>query len=84
MDYCICLKSIRSEQLIVNGLLTSVFKAILINLGNTLNEDDFQGIVYEAISRREEYILKKHGMEIETDPRIVNALEKTSMISSRL
>ena len=56
--------------------------SLLFIIGNTLNEEDFKEMINEATKKRESFILKKHGMEISTDPRIVKALEKTSMISN--
>ena len=35
-----------------------------------------------SIKNRENFILEKHGMEITTDPRIVKALQSSSMLSS--
>ena len=47
-----------------------------------MNEDSLKELVIEAIKQRETFILKKHGMEINTDIRIEAALERTSVLSS--
>ena len=51
-------------------------------VGNTLNEHDFKTIIDVAIKERESYILNKNSMIIDTNPRIANAINLSSMLSS--
>ena len=53
------------------------------SLGNALEEDKFKLMINTAIKEREELILKKNSMEIDTDNRIDFALNSSSMISSK-
>ena len=64
--------------------VANLFKLLfLLLIGNTLNEQEFQEMIQQALVIRETGILKKHRMEISTDPRIVKALQNTSMVSSK-
>ena len=40
-------------------------------------------MIAAAIKDREQFILNKNSMEIVTEPRIVNALNSSSMLSSK-
>ena len=83
MERCIYLKNTGKKQLTGNGLLIYVSLIIWIYSGNTLNEHEFDQIVSEAIKEREKHFLQVNRMEIETDSRIVKALEEWDFISSR-
>ena len=50
-------------------------------VGNTLNEHDFKTIIDVAIKERESYIFNKNSMIIDTNPRIANAINSSSMLS---
>ena len=39
-------------------------------------------MIYSAIKERQDKFVEKHNMEIETDPRIVQAFEKSNCLSS--
>ena len=82
MDCHIYQTTTKPDLLIGNELSTYASYSLLFLIGNTINEEDFKEMINEVIKKRESFILKKHGMDISTDPRIVKALEKTSMISS--
>ena len=56
----------------------------LLSIGNTLNEADFKLLIDSAIKEREQYILKNKSLEFQVDPRIVKAVEKSSMLSSNI
>ena len=55
---------------------------IIVNLGNTFNEEKFREMISQAIKEREEFIIGKNSMVITADSRIVNALNSSSMLSS--
>ena len=55
---------------------------IIVNLGNTFNEEKFREMISQAIKEREEFIISKNSMVITADSRIVNALNSSSMLSS--
>ena len=53
-------------------------------LGNSLNEDTFKEKIKDAIRLREENILKNQELQIQTDRRIAEAIEKSALISSMI
>ena len=55
---------------------------LLLLIGNTLNETDFKKFIDNAIKQREQLILNQKSLEFQVDPRIVKAVEKSSMLSS--
>ena len=55
---------------------------IIVNLGNTFNEEKFREMISQAIKEKEEFIIGKNSMVITADSRIVNALNSSSMLSS--
>ena len=54
-----------------------------IIIGNTFDQEKFKEMISKAIKDREKFILGKNSMEIIADPRIVNALNSSSMLSSK-
>ena len=54
-----------------------------IIIGNTFDQEKFKEMISKAIKDREKFILSKNSMEIIADPRIVNALNSSSMLSSK-
>ena len=51
-------------------------------LDSSLNEDAFHEKIKDTIRLREENILKNHELQIQTDRRIDEAIEKSALISS--
>ena len=55
----------------------------IINVGNTLNQEDFETFIAEAVKERQDKYVQKYNMEIQTDPRIVEAFEMSNFVSSK-
>ena len=68
-----------------NGL--QVFELTnLVNfiLGNSLNEEAFKEKIQEAIKLRQDEIIEKQELQIVTDQRIAQAINKSSLVSSNM
>ena len=48
-----------------------------------IDEAKFGSMIIKAIKNRESFIIKKHSLKIETDPRIASVLKSTSIESSK-
>ena len=78
-----CLVITIAELLIGNGCVMCVrLKSSIFKIGNTLNEKEFKEMIGDAIIKRQESILESKSMEIDIDPRIAEAINKSSMLSS--
>ena len=51
-------------------------------LGNTFSQKEFELFISTAVKERQDKFVRKHDMEIETDPRIVKAFENSNFVSS--
>ena len=56
----------------------------ILSLGNTFDSQKFSDFISDAIKAREDYIIKTKSLEIKTHPRIVDAIAKSSFVSSML
>ena len=48
-----------------------------------MNQNEFEDFISEAVKNRQEKYIQKHNMEIETDPRIIQAFENSNFVSSK-
>ena len=84
MESTIYPKTTDKLRWIDSGLQIFVSNFKLIIVGNSFNEEGFKEMITEAIKQREKAIISKNSMEISTDPRIVKALNSSSMFSSNM
>ena len=84
MESTIYPKTTDKLRWIDSGLQIFVSNFKLIIVGNSFNEEGFKEMITEAIKQREKVIISKNSMEISTDPRIVKALNSSSMLSSNI
>ena len=84
MESTIYPKTTDKLRWIGSGLQIFVSNFKLIIVGNSFNEEGFKEMITEAIKQREKVIISKNSMEISTDPRIVKALNSSSMLSSNI
>ena len=55
----------------------------IYNIGNSFNQEEFEEFIGEAVKERQDKYIQKYNMEIQTDPRIVEAFEMLNFISSK-
>ena len=61
-----------------------VFNTLLyFILGNSLNEEAFKEKIQDAIKQRQDEIVEKQELQIVTDQRIAQAINRSSLISSK-
>ena len=67
-----------------NGFQHYVILFRLLKIGYSLNETDFKQKIQDAIKLRQEEIIDKQELQLFTDQRIAEAINKSAFISSIL
>ena len=67
-----------------NGFQQYVILFRLLKIGYSLNETDFKQKIHDAIKLRQEEIIDKQELQLFTDQRIAEAINKSAFISSIL